>query len=144
MPHKFCPLSSTVYTVPDNCSHMTNVMIRSHPKRGYHLATKSQFLPKCQTLLLRTTCSRSLVQFRPYSDEIQGNCQSRPGLTIFNRLFSEKNCAEMAKKEGNASKDTNFTWTDEETTLLIQVVIDYKAAKMAKGLDWETVKTKYD
>ena len=50
----------------------------------------------------------------------------------------------MAKKEGKAGKDTNFTWTDEATALLIQVVIDYKAAKMAKGLDWETVKTKYD
>ena len=50
----------------------------------------------------------------------------------------------MAKKEGKAGKDTNFTWTDEENALLIQVVIDYKAAKMAKGLDWETVKTKYD
>ena len=43
-----------------------------------------------------------------------------------------------------ADKDTNFTWTDEETALLTQVVIDYKAAKMGKGLDWETVKTKYD
>ena len=50
----------------------------------------------------------------------------------------------MAKKEGKAGKDTNFTWTDEETAFLIQVVIDYKAAKMVKGLDWETVKTKYD
>ena len=50
----------------------------------------------------------------------------------------------MAKKVGKAGKDTNFTWTDEETALLIQAVIDYKAAKMAKGLDWETVKTKYD
>ena len=50
----------------------------------------------------------------------------------------------MAKNEGKADKDTNFTWTDEETALLIQVVIDYKAAKMAKGLDWETVRTKYD
>ena len=50
--------------------------------------------------------------------------------------------AEIAKKVGKADKDANFTWTDGNTALLTRVFIDYKAAKMAKGLDWETVKTK--
>ena len=32
----------------------------------------------------------------------------------------------MANKVGKAEKDANLTWTDEETALLMQVVIDYK------------------
>lgn len=43
----------------------------------------------------------------------------------------------MAPKE-------NFTWTDEELRLLLDVINDYKAEKASSGLDWETVKNKYE
>ena len=47
------------------------------------------------------------------------------------------------KSDENKSSKT-FSWTDEETSLLLQVVIDYKASKTATGLDWETVKNRYE
>ena len=34
-------------------------------------------------------------------------------------------------------------WTDKETALLVQVVIDYKASQSVDGNDWETIKNKY-
>ena len=37
-----------------------------------------------------------------------------------------------------------FTWTDEETALLLRVVMEYKIYKMEGGSDWETVKQKYE
>ena len=46
----------------------------------------------------------------------------------------------------NNKKNTkrDFIWTDEEISLLLQIIIDYKATKMARGLDWETIKAKYE
>ena len=49
--------------------------------------------------------------------------------------------AEQAQQ--GASKKTNFIWTDEETALLVQVVIDYKTSQAVDGKDWETIKNKY-
>lgn len=45
---------------------------------------------------------------------------------------------------GNASKslEKNFTLTDEETALLVQVIIDYKRANISKSVDWETIRNK--
>ena len=45
-----------------------------------------------------------------------------------------------------ASKDKRSfsTLTNEETALLIKVVMDYKAAKMQNGEDWGTVMSKYE
>ena len=40
--------------------------------------------------------------------------------------------------------EKNFIWTDEEITLLLGIVTDYKAGKAAKGLDWSSIKTKID
>eukprot|EP00112_Aurelia_sp_Birch-Aquarium-sp1_P016380 Seg3708.3 transcript_id=Seg3708.3/GoldUCD/mRNA.D3Y31 product="hypothetical protein" protein_id=Seg3708.3/GoldUCD/D3Y31 len=48
------------------------------------------------------------------------------------------------KKSDEKKGSKTFSWTDEETSLLLQVVIDYKASKTAAGLDWETVKTRYE
>ena len=47
----------------------------------------------------------------------------------------------MASKE---SKPKISTWTDEESALLLQTVLDYKTAKISLDHDWETVKSKYD
>ena len=49
----------------------------------------------------------------------------------------------VSAKSGRTTKK-NLSWTDEETALLLQVIIDYKSSKAALGLDWETIKSKYD
>lgn len=43
-----------------------------------------------------------------------------------------------------ASRNHNFVWSDEETALLMRVVIDYKSDKCNAGFDWETIKNKYE
>ena len=40
--------------------------------------------------------------------------------------------------------DKNFTWTDEEINLLLHVVLAYKVGKAGEGVDWDTVKSKYE
>ena len=35
-------------------------------------------------------------------------------------------------------------WSDEEISLLLHVFIDYKAGKAGEGVDWETVRSKYE
>ena len=40
--------------------------------------------------------------------------------------------------------DKNFAWSDGEINLLLHVVIDYKAGKAGKGVDWEMVRSKYE
>ena len=41
-------------------------------------------------------------------------------------------------------KKTSFVWTDEEVTLLLSVVNDFKTQKAAEGLDWRSIKIKYE
>ena len=36
-----------------------------------------------------------------------------------------------------------FQWTEEETALLLEVIHDYKTAKLMSSQDWETVRSKY-
>ena len=38
----------------------------------------------------------------------------------------------------------NFSQTDEETALLLRIIIVNKSNKAALGLDWETIKSKYE
>ena len=35
--------------------------------------------------------------------------------------------------------DKAFNWTDDEWSLLLKVIIDYKAYQASNGKDWETV-----
>ncbi len=37
----------------------------------------------------------------------------------------------------------DFQWTDDEAELLLSVTHDYKVKKVAEGIDWESVKSKY-
>ena len=46
--------------------------------------------------------------------------------------------------ETTGSKTTNFISTDEETVLLLRIVLDYKIKKLAGAKDSETVRTKYE
>ncbi len=44
----------------------------------------------------------------------------------------------------NVDDEKNFTWIEEEIALLLRVVLEYKTSKAAAGIDWETVKSKYE
>ena len=48
------------------------------------------------------------------------------------------------KKSKEDSTKINFQWSDDEIELLLAVVNEYKTGKEANGLDWESIKTKYD
>ena len=37
-----------------------------------------------------------------------------------------------------------FSWTDEETELLLAAALEYKTEKAASGVDWESVRTKHE
>ncbi len=50
----------------------------------------------------------------------------------------------MAAKKSADKNEKNFFWTDEETALLLRILIDYKASKALSGLDWETIENRYD
>ena len=49
-------------------------------------------------------------------------------------------------KEGKKGKtvEKSFSLTEEEITLLLHVIIDYKMRWAADGLGWETIKSKYE
>eukprot|EP00795_Rhopilema_esculentum_P007625 gene7624-13439_t len=36
-----------------------------------------------------------------------------------------------------------FTWTDDESSLLLSITADYRAQKLLEGIDWESVQAKY-
>ena len=58
-----------------------------------------------------------------------------------------KNKQQSATNDRSQEKkvvEKNFTWTEEETALLIKVVIDYKAAKSSLALDCETIRNRYE
>ena len=46
--------------------------------------------------------------------------------------------------ETTGSKTRNFIWTDQETALLLRIVLDYKIKKLADAQDWEKVCSKYE
>ena len=52
----------------------------------------------------------------------------------------------MAPKKAKSIEegDKNFKWTDDELSLFLKVIIDYKAYQASNGKDWETVKRKYE
>ena len=52
----------------------------------------------------------------------------------------------MAPKKAKSIEegDKAFSWTDDELSLLLKVILDYKAYRASNGKDWETVKRKYE
>ena len=58
---------------------------------------------------------------------------------------SEKMPPKKKTKTGESQeKSASFTWSDEELELLLNVILHYKADKEGRGLNWQSVKTKYD
>ena len=52
--------------------------------------------------------------------------------------------SENEKSTPDKSKSKIFTWTDEESALILQTVLEYKTTKLSSGNDWETVMSKYE
>lgn len=90
-------------------------------------------------------------------DEILNVCQWTYKLLMRRGLFPRSKMAPKKRKvddSSNEAKDTTpesteirdkyFTWTDEETALLLKVAISYKTEKTTEGKDWESVKTRYE
>ena len=49
-----------------------------------------------------------------------------------------------SKKRGETEKALfSFNWNDEEIELLLEVVLHFKSDKAGRGLDWESIETKY-
>ena len=48
------------------------------------------------------------------------------------------------KAESIEEGDKAFSWTGDESSLLLKVIIDYKAHQASKGKDWETAKRKHE
>ena len=45
-------------------------------------------------------------------------------------------------KAEEKSKSDNFSWTDDEVELLLNVAIDYKTTKTMENIDWESCHSK--
>jgi hypothetical protein len=43
----------------------------------------------------------------------------------------------------SAAKRENFSWTDDEAELLLNIALEYKTEKMSESLDWESIRNKY-
>ena len=49
------------------------------------------------------------------------------------------------KTTNNASVDSkNMVWTDDEVQLLLETLINIKSEKSYEGIDWESIKEKYE
>ena len=49
----------------------------------------------------------------------------------------------MPQKRKAAGDECIFTWTDDETELLLSITADYRTQNIAEGLDWESIQNKY-
>jgi len=51
----------------------------------------------------------------------------------------------MVTQNTSKAKEAQSTmvWTDDESELLLNVTLEYKVAKAAENVDWESVRSKY-
>ena len=50
----------------------------------------------------------------------------------------------LHKKKICVDDSKNMVWTDDEVKLLLETAISFKSKKSYKGIDWESVKEKYE
>ena len=60
------------------------------------------------------------------------------------RIHVEAFTMALEKAKSIEEGDKAFSWTDNELSLLLKVIMDYKAYLASKGKEWETVKRKYE
>lgn len=60
---------------------------------------------------------------------------------------SFQNGVQKEKRKANSDGSTDneyFTWTDEETALLLNVALSYKNENTCEGEEWESIRTRYE
>ena len=76
---------------------------------------------------------------------IFGADQKDSGLWSFEKKCALKNDRGMPpEKKVRKIDEENFMWTDDEVKLLLKVVRSYSVQKVYEGLQWESVKSKYE
>ena len=50
----------------------------------------------------------------------------------------------MPPKKKMRTEDTHLVWIDDEVQLLLEKARDFKAKKAYAGVDWESIKNKYE
>ena len=51
---------------------------------------------------------------------------------------------DATEEDGRPAQDVHLGWTDDEVELLLVVVRAYSSQKDYEGLEWESVKSKYE
>ena len=52
-------------------------------------------------------------------------------------------CTKSQNKRAKDVEERTFVWEDEEVELLLSSTLEYKTGKTLKGVNWESVKSKY-
>ena len=61
--------------------------------------------------------------------------------------MAEQTCTFISSNQStmaNRNEKKNFILTDEETALLINIIIHYKSDKLGRGIHWNTVREKFN
>ena len=65
-----------------------------------------------------------------------------PNYSMWPEVLSlTESCENVYEKTFN--ERTSFIWSDDEAELLLDVTLEYCVRQTAKGVDWESVQTKY-
>ena len=88
-----------------------------------------------------TKMSCFAVAFTRYRHKIATHTHLLLFIQVYPCAIPSDTLTNMAPKK---STKINFQWSDDEIELLLAVVNEYKTSKEANGLDWESIKTKYD
>ena len=60
-------------------------------------------------------------------------------------MATKKNSKKTNKtQKSNEKAKKDFQWTDDEAELLLSITYNYKTAKAVDGVDWESIKSKYE
>ena len=65
-----------------------------------------------------------------------GNCR------VFTEYLEYPDATPLSTRKP-ATREGAFIWSDDEAELLLDVTLEYCVRQTAKGVDWESVQTKY-
>lgn len=66
------------------------------------------------------------------------------GTRLFLAAIDDNKMPPKKKKTARVDQDSNLSWTDDEVELLLGVVRAYSFQKDYEGLQWESIKSKYE
>ena len=59
---------------------------------------------------------------------------------IQNGYLEQKSARQSDTESVSNEGEKNFSWTDEQMDLLLEVIIAYKAEKTSEGLNWDYIR----